>query len=278
MIAALSFAPAELRLGSFAVTDLLAALILFVVLLVAKKYLTKLTTTIIDKNPTFSASIKSFLKSTVNVAAWVLIVLLVADKLGIPITTLVALISIAGVALSLSLQSILENLFAGVTILLTRPVEVGEFVEVDGLTGTVRKLTLFYTVLEGVDGRAIYVPNKSVTATKVINYSDNPRRRIDLVITASYDDEPDKVIAALLKAADSVEDVLKDPAPMASVANYGNSSIEYNLFAYVPGPKFLTTKWALTRQIFYSFKENGVTMTYDHLNVHIVDEPDSAKK
>lgn len=262
----------EYKIGELTLMDLFGALLIFVVLVILKRYATKLVRRLIDRSTHIDASVKSFLNSTVNVVLWVIIVLITADRLGIPITTLVAMVSVVGVALSLSVQSILENIFAGMTILITKPVDVGEYVEIDGIAGTVRKLTLFYTVLETIDGRAVYIPNSTVTANKVLNYSDMPIRRIDLTVSASYGDEPDSVLKALRLAAATTENVLTTPEPIVFVSEYGNSSIAYCLFAYCPNSVFLATKYALTERIFYAFKECGVTMTYDHLNVHMVDQ------
>ena len=112
----------------------------------------------------------------------------------------------------------------------------------------------------------------------VINYSDQDVRRVELLINASYDDEPDKVINALKKAAEQTENVLSDPATVVFVSNYGDNGIDYQIFAYTPNSKFLDTKYALMRQIFYTFRENGVTMTYDHLNLHIVEDRTKEEK
>ena len=264
----------QIGLGNITLGTVFSALLTFIILFIVRKLLLKLSQKIIDKATHLDVSVKSFLQGAVGLVLWVIVLLITADRLGIPITSLVAVVTVIGAALSLSLQSILENLFAGMTILATRPLDVGEYVETAGIAGTVRKLGLFHTVLVTPDGREVYVPNRLVTNGVVVNYADEPRRRIELAVTASYDDEPDKVTSALLMAADTTEGALKDPAPMAFVTNYGNSSIEYMLYAWAPGGDFLSVKYALTRRVFYAFRERGVTMTYDHLNLHVIKDPE----
>lgn len=255
--------------GELSLGTILGALVIAVVCYLVKEIVKRVVVHLLDKAPHIAPSVKTFIKSAVNVVLWTFIVLIVAERLGIPVTSLVAAVSVVGVALSLSLQNTLANVFAGMTILLTKPVEVGDFVETDAVSGTVRRITMFHTVLETPAGAAVYLPNSSVTAAKVINYSDNPVRRLEIEVSASYDDEPDKVISTLKMAARTCDLVLADREPIAYVTGYGNSSIGYMLFAFCENKNFLAAKYALTRRVFYAFKEEGVTMTYDHLNVHL---------
>lgn len=256
-------------IGSITLGDVLGVLIIIAIGYILKHIIKRIVVRVLDKSPHIAPSVKSFIKSAVNIVLWTFIVIIAAERLGIPVTSLVAAVSVVGVALSLSLQNTLANVFAGMTILITKPVEVGEYIETDGIAGTVRKITLFHTVLETPGGAAVYLPNSSVTAAKVVNYSDMPVRRLEIEVTASYDDEPEKVLDTLKMAARTTENVLEDREPVAYVTGYGNSSIGYMLFAWCENKNFLATKYALTERIFYAFKEEGVTMTYDHLNVHL---------
>lgn len=259
----------EVSLLGFTLGSILSALLVLILCVVFRRLAMKLMRRILDRATHIDPSLKSFLSGSVNALLWVIIVLVVVDKLGIPITSLVAVFSVVGVALSLALQNILENIFSGMTLLATKPIQVGEYVEIGGAVGTVRNVGLFYTVLTTYDGKTLYVPNSTVTSGTVTNYSDNPDRRIDIAVSASYDDEPKAVIEALLMAARTTEGVLQDKPIMAYVTNYADSSIEYALYAFSKNSAFLTTKYALTERIFYAFRECGITMTYDHLNVHL---------
>ncbi|MBQ2157749.1 MAG: mechanosensitive ion channel family protein [Oscillospiraceae bacterium] len=256
--------------GNLNLYNILSALLLFVILVICKRFLLKLFKKVMLKVK-LDPSIKSFINASLNTVMWVAIVLVTADRLGVPITSLVAVVSVVGVALSLSLQSILENIFAGITLLGTKPIQVGEYVEIGDVAGTVKKVTLFYSVIVTSDKRTAYVPNSAVTSSVVINHSDQPLRRVEFTLNADYGNEPDAVLAALIKAAKSVETVTAEKEPVAFVNKYDNSSIEYRLYVFTDANKYLDTKYAVMRQVFYAFREDGIQMTYDHLNLHIVE-------
>ena len=253
-------------------SSLLSALLLLVVCFILRKLILRLLARILNRIPHTAESIGTFITGSVNILMWAVTVLIVADRLGIPVTSLVALISVVGVALSLALQNILTNIFSGITLLATKPIQAGEYVEINGSVGTVRRVGLFYSVLTTYDGKTLYVPNSIITSGVVTNYSDNPDRRIDIDVSASYGDEPKKVIDALLMAARTTDGILLEKPIAAYVTEYGSSSIRYSVYAYSKNSEFLKTKYAFTERIFYAFRERGVTMTYDHLNVHMSDK------
>lgn len=261
----------KISIGKISLASILSTLVVLIICLIVKRILSKAAANIIERTH-LDKGIKSFLSSAVNVLIWVVVILIVADNLGIPITSLVAIVSVASLALSLSVQNLLTNIFSGMTILGTKPFTVGDFVDIGGTSGTVTKLGLFYTVINTPDNQIIYTPNSTVANTKVINYSVNPIRRIELTVTASYDDEPEKVKAALMEAAERTEGALNDPAPFAGVSSYGSSSIEYKLYVWSDKSTFLSTKFSLTENVHSAFKAEGVAMTYDHLNIHVIDK------
>ena len=158
----------------------LKAIGLFVVCYIAIKILRKASDKILDKSKHLDPSLKTFFASAVNVLLWAIAVMIVASALGINITSLVAIMSVAGVALSLALQGLLANVFSGITLLASRPIAVGNFVEIGGQSGTVRSIGLFYTCLATTDNKIIYVPNGDISGSKIINYSTEPVRRVDL--------------------------------------------------------------------------------------------------
>ena len=250
---------------------ILGTILLFVILVLLKRAILKLYRKAIDKSK-MDPSLKSFIDASINVVLWIIIILFTISQLGVTITSMVAGLAVVGAALSLSIQSILENIFAGITILGTKPAELGEFVKIGELSGTVKKLSLFYTVLVAPDGSTLYVPNSTVISSEIINYSDLDQRRIELTIGASYNDEPDKVIAALIKAAKLAPQTLKSKDPIALVTDYGSSSIEYTLYIFCRTGDYLSAKSGVMRQVFYTFKEEGITFTYNHMNVHVVED------
>jgi len=262
---------AGIRFGSISLSTILSALVVVAICYVVKGIVNKIFASIMEKS-SLDGSLKSFLKTAVNVGIWAFIVVIVAGTLGIPTASLVAALSVAGLALSLSVQGILGNLFSGMIMMGTRPFHDGDLVDIGGTTGVVQSLGLFYTVIVTADKRTVHIPNSTVAGSSVLNYSTAPQRRIDLVITASYDDSAEKVKKALYEACADANGILADPAPAVVVSEYGASSIAYTVMAWADNADFLSAKGDLMEKVRTSFEKNGVTMTYDHLNVHIVEK------
>ena len=131
-----------------------------------------------------------------------------------------------------------------------------------------------YTRLLAPDGRVIFVPNSTTYTSRIINYSMNPQRRIELSVSASYDNTPEEVKQALMKAVKRIPQILSDPEPVVHLENYGDSAIQYTLWVWVNGSDFLNTKYRLNEEIYTAFKENHVEMTYPHLRVHMEGKED----
>ena len=205
-------------LKSAKLTTVLEAVGLFIVCYIAIKILRKAIDKILDKSKHLDPSLKPFFASAVNVLLWAIAIMIVASALGLNITSLVAILSVAGVALSLALQGLLANVFSGITLLASRPIAVGNFVEIGGQSGTVRSIGLFYTCLATPDNKIIYVPNGDITGSKIINYSTEPVRRVDPNVGTSYDCPTETVRSAILEAVANTDKVLNDPAPFVALA------------------------------------------------------------
>ena len=260
----------EELISSTQLVTLVRALILFVICYVAIKILRKATERILSRSRHLDPSLKSFVSSAANVLLWAIAVMMVASALGINVTSLVAILSVAGVALSLALQSLLANVFSGITLLATRPIAVGNFVELGGQSGTVRSIGLFYTCLATVDNKVIYVPNGDITGSQIINYSAEPVRRVDLAVGTSYDCPTEAVRSAILEAVAATDKVLNDPAAFVALAAYNASNIEYTVRVWCNTDDYWDVHFALNENIRKSFDKNGIEMSYEHLNVHIV--------
>ena len=189
--------------ASFGLSRILPAVITLALCLLAIWLLTKLTDKLLGRSKKIDGTLGGFIRSAVRGVMWILTVIIVADALGIPTTSLVALVSVVGLALSLSVQNIMSNLFSGITLLITKPFVAGDFVDIAGKTGTIKSLGLFYTMMDTVDNTVINIPNGDVTAASIVNYSREALRRVDMKFCASYDDTTEKVKAAILEAAES---------------------------------------------------------------------------
>ena len=156
-------------------------------------------------------------------------------------------------------------------ILSSHPFSIGDVIEVDGAEGTVREITLNHTKLEAYDGQIIMEPNKTLASAKVVNYTTLGRRRIVHNVTASYDAPTEAVKAACREAMD-VPGVLADPAPEVRLISYGSSSIEYSARCWASVADYWRVYFAVNENLRDAFARHGVEMTYDHLNVHVVEK------
>lgn len=245
-----------------------------VILLVAGAFvirlLMKLLKNALEKSRLEKAA-HSLILSLCKAALYLILGLSVASALGIDVTGIVALASVMTLALSLALQNMVSNIIGGFTILYTHPFHSGDFVEIAGQSGTVKEINMTYTMLSTPDNKLISIPNSSVIAAQIVNFSSAETRRVDISVSASYGCPTQKVIDALVLAG-TLDNVLLEPAPMAVVTGYGDSAISYSLRVWVKPPDYWDVYFAINQRLSTVFLEQGIEMTYPHLNVHMVDQ------
>ena len=247
--------------------SILPAIILLVIGVLAIRIVVKIVTTALNKTKLEKAA-HSLILSVVRVVLYVLLGLMVATKLGIDVTSIVALASVLTLAVSLALRNIMSNVIGGFTILTTKPFHSGDFVEIAGQSGTVAEINMSYTKLETGDKKVISIPNSAVVAAQIVNYSASDVRRVDVNVSASYDAPVQKVIDALVLAG-TEDRALLDPAPFAAVTGYGDSAIQYTLRVWVRNADYWDVYFAVNQKVKKIFDEQGIAMTYPHLNVHL---------
>ena len=263
---------ANISIGTLSLGGLLQAILIFLVCLIVIKILMKLTDKLLAKSGKLDGTLKGFVRSVVNILLWVLAVIIVANSLGIDTASLVAVVSIAGLALSLSVQNILSNLFSGLTLLITKPFAAGDYVEVAGKNGVVKTIGLFYTQLDTLDNVAVSIPNGDVTASSINNYSREPLRRVDRVFTVDYSNSTEAVKEAVLQAVAKDERILADPAPFVRLLEYKGSTVDFVVRVWCKGADYWNVYFDLNENVRESFAENGVKFSYEHVNVHIVEK------
>ena len=255
-------------LKNLTLASVLPAAIVLVVGMLAIRIIMKLVDKSMSRTKLEKAAV-SLIRSLLRVVLWVLLGLMVASKLGIDVTGVVALASVASLALSLSLQDALSNVIGGFTLLSNHPFRSGDYVEIAGQGGTVQTIDITYTKLTTGDNKTISIPNSAVVASQIVNYSTSGTRRVDINVSASYDAPIATVKAALLEAA-KLDTVLDTPAaPFAAVLNYGDSAINYTLRVWVPAAEYWNAFFTINENIKAEFDKAGVEMTYPHLNVHM---------
>lgn len=241
-----------------------------VIIMVVGIMLGRVIMTVVDKALNKSKLEKaaySLIRSLLKAVLYILLGLIVASKLGVDVTGIIALASVLSLAVSLAVQDVLANLFGGLTLLYTQPFHSGDYVEIGATGGTVKEIGLSYTKLTTPDNKEISIPNKSVVAAEIVNYTTTGKRRVDFVVTASYDAPVQTVLASLRQAA-QVPTRLDSEDIFVAVSNYGDHAIEYILRVWSATDDYWTTKFAINEKIKEIFDANGVEMTYPHLNVH----------
>ena len=252
---------------NFALSQVFPALIVLVAGILVIRLVVQLMTSLLEKTKLEKAA-HSLLISVAKVALYLVLGLLIASKLGIDVTGIVALASVLTLAISLSVQTALTNLIGGFTLLSNKPFAAGDFVEIAGQSGTVQEVGLTYTKLNTADNKVVSIPNSAVVAAQIVNYSASGTRRVEVRVSASYDTPVEKVLEALKEAA-CVPTALQEPAPAAAVSAYGESAIEYVLFVWCKGEDYWTTQFDCNKNVKAVFDAKQVQMTYPHINVHV---------
>ena len=269
--AIMSEATSGFSLGTLTLTGILRVLLIIVVGMAMMRLLNGIVSRALEHSR-IDTTLRGYVRSVVKVGLWFLLALLVADSVGIKVTSLVALMSIVGVAVSLALQNTLSNLAGGIMLLVTKPVEVGDFVELNGVNGTVKSVGLAYTNVVTGDNKDIFIPNSEIAGTKIINYNHLGKRRVDWTFSASYDASTQTVKTAISEVLAQYPQIHGEPAPAIYLSNYGASSIDYVARAWVDSGDYWTVYYGVLEGVRESFDRHNIEMTYDHLNVHVLNK------
>ena len=260
----------KLNLGALTLDKVVHVLLLILVGVVVIRVVLKLLDRVLARSKSLK-SLSRYIHSVAKISMAFILVLMVAEDVGIHTTSLVAMLSVAGLAVSLALQNTLSNVAGGIMLLVTTPFQVGDYVEADGVSGTVHAIDLSYTAILTIDGKEIFVPNSQLSGTKIINYTILGRRRVDLNFAASYDAPTATVKQAIGEVLEDIPQIIADPAPEIHLSDYQASSIQYVVRAWTAAADYWTVYYAIQEGVREAFDRHGVEMTYDHLNVHILD-------
>lgn len=253
--------------ATLSLSKILPALIIVIVGYFIIRFAVKVFTAAISRSK-IPQNFHKVLNTVFRFVLWLIVLLMAANSLGFDTTSLVALLSVATLAFSLSLQSALSNVAGGVTVLSTQPFQVGEFVEIGGVSGNVVEVGIVYTKLATLDNKVVLVPNSEVASSKIVNYSAAGTRRVDLQFSAAYDNDIEDVKAALLNAC-LLPMVFTDPAPFVAINSYGEHAICYDVRVWVNCADYWDAYYGITQKVKVIFDETHITMTYPHLNIHM---------
>lgn len=210
-----------------------------------------------------------FISGLVYFGVTVFVVLAALNIVGIPVTSFIAVLGAAGLAIALAFQGSLSNLASGMMILTFRPFTVGDYVEISGTAGTVQEVGVFATTLATPDNVRVLVPNSTIYGETIRNYSANPTRRIDLVVGVGYDDDLDAAIRTIHEVIGDEERVLAEPAPVVAVHEMADSSVNFVVRPWVSTADYWATRWDLTKALKEGLEAAGLSIPYPQHDVHL---------
>ena len=213
-------------------------------------------------------TIQTFLKSLANILLMVLLIISVVSALGINTTSFAALLASAGVAVGMALSGNLQNLAGGIVVLLFRPFKVGDYIEAQGVGGTVQEIQIFHTILNTPDNKKIYLPNGSLSSGNITNYSKEPTRRVDFTICIDYGESIDKVREVLMEIVTNDQRVLTTPEPVIALNALADSSVNIALRVWVKSEDYWAVYWETNEKIYNEFNRRGINSPFPQLTVH----------
>lgn len=214
-------------------------------------------------------SLVPFVKSLVGAVLKVLLVISVVQMIGIQTTSFIAVLGAAGLAIGLALSGTLQNFAGGVMLLILKPFKVGDFVEAQGHSGTVRQIQIFHTVLTTPDNKTIILPNAPVSTGALVNFSTEPQRRVDLEFGIGYGDDIDKARSTIQQVIDADERILKDKPVQIVVAELADSSVNFKVRVWVNAADYWGVFFDMQEGVKKAFDRNGVSIPFPQMDIHM---------
>lgn len=215
------------------------------------------------------ATAVSFLDSLISAALYVILAVITLSVLGVPMTSIITVIGTVGLAIGLALQNSLSNIAGGFIILFSKPLKVGDFVEFDGIKGTVESIAIFQTKLRRDDGTTVFIPNGKISEAVILNYTETPNRRLDVNVAIGYGDDAERAKALISGILKSHPEVLQDPAPTVRIGKLADSAVEIYVRVWTTHAHYWELYYDLHEQIKAAFDENGVSIPFPQMDVHI---------
>ena len=247
----------------------LYAVLIFLIGLLISKILLKIIGKALKKSrldPTGHA----FLLSILRVTFLAILIIISLSKLGVPMTSIIAVLSAAGLAISLALKENLSNVASGFILMFVRPFKVGDYISVGSAEGTVSEITIIHTCLHTIDNKVVFIPNAKVTSDTITNYTVEEKRRLEQHFSISYTDDFEKACEAIRSVLRNDERFLSVPdAPMIVMDKHGDSSIGIMLRVWVKQENYWAVYFELIKRVKYAFDEAGISIPFNQLDVHL---------
>lgn len=250
-------------------SKLLIAIIVFFIGRWLIRKLIRIVVKIMEKKQV-EASLFSFTKSLLNITLNFLFVIIIIGILGIETSSFIALFASAGVAIGMALSGTLQNFAGGVMILLFKPFKVGDFIEAQGQSGTVREIQIFNTIMATADNKIIIIPNGGLSTGIMKNYSKEENRRVDWEFGIAYGDSYEKAREVIASLLDSDPRVMKDPAYFIALTSLGQNSVNIVVRAWVKAPDFWGVYFDMNEKVYKTFARENINIPFPQMDVHIV--------
>ncbi len=250
-------------------SKLLAAIIIFLIGRWIVKRLKKLVSNILERRHV-EASLSTFTRSLINITLNFLLILMVVGTLGVETSSIIALFASIGVGVGMALSGTLQNFAGGIMILLFKPFKVGDFIEAQGQSGTVKEIQIFNTILTTPDNKIIIIPNGGLSTGITQNYSTEATRRVDWQFGIAYGDNYDKARNVIEKLLNADNRILKNPDYFIALTSLGESSVNIVVRAWVNAPDYWGVYFDMNEKIYKTFAEENINIPFPQLDVHLV--------
>jgi small conductance mechanosensitive channel len=214
-------------------------------------------------------SLRFFLKSFLSIALKILVVITVLGMVGFQMTSFIAMLGAAGLAVGLALQGTLQNVAGGVIILLFKPFKVGDFIEAQSYMGTVREIQIFNTILTTVDNKVVIIPNGGLATGSLINFSKMDTRRVDWVFGIAYGDKYEKAETIIRNLIEKDERILQDPESFIALSKLNNSSVDIVVRCWVESVNYWPVFFDMNKNIYNTFAAEGISIPFPQMDVHL---------
>ena len=264
-----TFLSKMIDLGISAGSKILLAIVVFIVGRWIVRRLNKLLARILERRHV-EASLSTFVKSLVSITLTLLLIIIVIGVLGIETSSFIALFASAGVAIGMALSGTLQNFAGGVMILLFKPFKVGDTIEAQGQSGTVREIQIFNTILATPDNKIIIIPNGGLSTGMMKNFSKEATRRVDWEFGIAYGDDYTKAKKVIARLLDADSRVLKDPAYFIALTSLGASSVNIVVRAWVNSWDYWGVYFDMNEKVYKTFAEEDLNIPFPQMDVHVI--------
>lgn len=210
-----------------------------------------------------------YVNRVVKILIWFIAIIMIMDKLGIPVGSLLTMLAAIGAAVALAIKDNLSNLASGVVLLFTKPFKAGDYIEVDGASGSIKEIEIMHTYLDTPGHTLVAIPNTKMMTATIVNYSTYETRRQDLLFSIGYGDDLLRAKAVLQELAAAHPMILKDPAPCVMVNEQGDSAVVLLLRIWCQNSDYWDLRFDLLEKVKLAFDQHGITIPYQQLDVHL---------